>query len=549
VNERITTRKPQPAPEATFAGARGYLLQCQCACGCTPELNGGCEVCRRKSLTSGRSLAQPPTGVETHAQPKVRVTVPGDAREQESDRIADQVMRTADAGAATNPSAQRAEAIPEEGAEVLANVARAISGLRGKGAPMDASTRTFIEGRFGHEFGRVRVQTDGKAANLARRVNAVAFTTGQDVVFGSGQYSPGTRRGKFLIAHELSHVLQQSSATTVPPEQIRVGCPDTMHEREANRIAKIVTSGPRGRMVTPAFSVSALQLQRVGFGEVRVAEARLEEEERLRLTAGCKNQSQVVDRMRATSRKYSGAVTMYTHQISKGDTLSGLAQTTMADNTVHVFGHYFDEIKNLNNGIDAGTIGNCVLLLRGWTDPAIGVLPEKPTGALPADVQRAIAAIYVEQTNTTTQAQLQQKYIWYSIRIRLALGLHGPTIDDVLDKGGYWGKGTALYTTALADIALPEPTMGAVGNIRSIVLGDWDTAIPADAGPFYFHWQAGKTAEPCFTKKGDEKACAWEYANATGIAGSVAKADGWHHKIPGDTPVPKDRIGPMYIYK
>lgn len=434
-----------------------------------------------------------------------------------------------------------------ESAEVPVNVASAISDLRVKGAPMDASTRAFMEGRFGHDFGRVRVHTDSEAADLARKVNAAAFTTEQDVVFGSGQYLPETRRGKFLIAHELSHVLQQSRAA--PPEQIRVGRPDTIYEREANRIAESVASGPQGRTVKPAFSVPDLQLQRAGFGEVRVEEARLEEEERLRLTAGCKNQTQVVDRMRETSRDYSGAVTMYSHQISKGDTLSDLARTTMADNTVHVFGHYVDEINKLNKGIDAGTIGNCVLLLRGWTDPAIGALPEKPTRALSADVQRAIATIYAEQTNTTTQAQLQQRYIWYSIRIRLALGLHGPTIDDVLDKGGYWGKGTALYTTALADIAKPEPTIGAVGNIRSIVLGDWDTAIPADAGPYYFHWQAGKTAEPCFVKKGDEKACAWEYANTSGIAGSVAKADGWHHKIPGDTPAPKERIGSMYIYK
>jgi hypothetical protein len=314
-------------------------------------------------------------------------------------------------------------------------------------------------------------------------------------------------------------------------------------------MAETVTFGPQGRMMSPALGSPVLQLQRVGFGEVRVAEARLEEEERLRLTSGCKNQAQVVERMRANSRTYLGAVTMQVHQIRPGDTLSDLARTTMADNTVHVYGHYFDEIQRLNKGLNIGTVGNCVLLLKGWTDPAIGALPAKPTGALPADVQRAIATIYAEQTNTTTQAQQQQRYIWYSIRIRLALGLHGPTIDDVLDKGGYWGKGTPLYTTALADIAKPEPTISAVGNIRSIVLGDWDTAIPADAGPFYFHWQAGKTAEPCFAKRGDEKACAWEYAFASGINGSVAKSDGWHHKIPGDTPPPKDRIGSMYIYK
>jgi hypothetical protein len=406
-----------------------------------------------------------------------------------------------------------------------------------------------MEPRFGHDFGRVRVHTDAQAAESARSVDALAYTVGQDVVFRSGQYSPGTRWGTFLIAHEFSHVLQQSEAAPAPPEQVRVAPPHTMQEREANRIAETVTFGPHGQMVTPSFGDSDVQLQRVGFGEVRVAEARLEEEERLRLTSGCKNQMQLVDRLRATSRKYPGSVTIYTHEIVSGDTLHDLARSTMGDNTVHVFGHYFDEVKALNKGIDAGTLGNCVLLLRGWTDPAIGTLPAKPTGAVPADVERAVATIYAEQTSATTQAQEQQRYIWYSIRLRLALGLHGPTIDDVLDKGGYWGKGTALYTTALTDLEKESPTLAGVSSAKSIVLSNWDTAIPADAGPYYFHWQAGKTAEPCFAKKADEKACAWEYAKASGISGSVAKADGWHHKIPGDIPPPKDRIGSMYIYK
>src|SRR5207253_648342 len=71
------------------------------------------------------------------------------------------------------------------------------------------STRSFMEPRFGHDFSQVRVHTDERAAESARSVNALAYTAGQDVVFGGGQYEPGTNEGKKLLAHELTHVVQQ----------------------------------------------------------------------------------------------------------------------------------------------------------------------------------------------------------------------------------------------------------------------------------------------------------------------------------------------------
>jgi len=420
--------------------------------------------------------------------------------------------------------------------------------LRSPGQLPDPATRAFMEMRLGHDFSKVRVHTDARAARSARAVDALAYTVGRHVVFGSGQYSPETQRGRFLVAHELGYVLQQSGAAA-PPEQIRLGRPHTRHEREAERAAQSVTSGARVAVTTRLTGVPQLQRQQAVFGDVRLAEARLEEEERLRLTTGCKNQAQAVARLRDVSRRYSGAVTIEVHHISQGDTLEGLTRATIANNTVHVYAHYLKEISDLNTGLDAGKIGNCVLVLRGWTDPAIGVLPAKPTGELPADAKRAIATVYAEQTRTTAQAQQQQTYIWYSMRMRLGLGLHGPTIDDVLEKGSYYGKGTADYNAALADLAKPSPTLAGVISARSVVLDNWDTPIPSDAGPFYFHWLRDSTAEGCFARKKDEKACAWEFANEHGIAGAVPRASGWHNKVAGDTPPPNDRIGSMYIYK
>jgi hypothetical protein len=86
-----------------------------------------------------------------------------------------------------------------------------INSLKGGGQPLSGSTRAFFEPRLGVDFSQVRVHTDTRAAQAAQSINAKAFTTGRDIVFGSGQYSPGTSSGKHLLAHELTHVAQQNS--------------------------------------------------------------------------------------------------------------------------------------------------------------------------------------------------------------------------------------------------------------------------------------------------------------------------------------------------
>lgn len=83
--------------------------------------------------------------------------------------------------------------------------------LRTPGEPLDASTRLFMETRFGHDFGTVRVHADPRAGQSARAVRALAYTVGPHVVFRSGQYAPHTDAGKQILAHELAHVLQQGA--------------------------------------------------------------------------------------------------------------------------------------------------------------------------------------------------------------------------------------------------------------------------------------------------------------------------------------------------
>jgi GH24 family phage-related lysozyme (muramidase) len=114
------------------------------------------------------------------------------------------------------------------------------------GQPLDSATRGSMEARFGHDFGRVRVHADGKADASARAVGASAYAVGPHIVFARGQYAPATRTGAMVLAHELTHVLQQPApvgSTGAGPAEIRLGEAGDAHEREADSIAARVMSG------------------------------------------------------------------------------------------------------------------------------------------------------------------------------------------------------------------------------------------------------------------------------------------------------------------
>jgi hypothetical protein len=91
------------------------------------------------------------------------------------------------------------------------------------GRPLDANTRAFMEPRFGYDFGRVRVHTGGRAAGSAQAVHARAYTVGRDIVFDKNQYAPETIRGRQLLAHELTHVVQQGAAGRRRPDIELIG--------------------------------------------------------------------------------------------------------------------------------------------------------------------------------------------------------------------------------------------------------------------------------------------------------------------------------------
>ena len=117
----------------------------------------------------------------------------------------------------------------------------------GGGAPLDTDTRTDMESRLGHDFSDVRVHTDSRAGESAKAVNAHAYTVGSNIVFQRDAYDPGSDTGKHMLAHELTHVVQQRSGPvegTATGGGIAVSSPSDRFEREAVANADKVMSGP-----------------------------------------------------------------------------------------------------------------------------------------------------------------------------------------------------------------------------------------------------------------------------------------------------------------
>jgi hypothetical protein len=135
-----------------------------------------------------------------------------DGYEREADRVASEVVAGADARVEGRVGAGAAQR--EAGGAGLGLTASSIMGqvVPSHGAPLDAGTRAFMEGRLGHDFGSVRIHTDARANASAHAMNALAYTVGRDIVFRSGYYDPSSQRGQRLLAHELAHVCQQGAA-------------------------------------------------------------------------------------------------------------------------------------------------------------------------------------------------------------------------------------------------------------------------------------------------------------------------------------------------
>lgn len=190
--ERVTSREHKQVAwslSRVGLGTGEGPVQRQCSCGASSSSGGECEECKKKTLQRRASGG----GVSAAAPPIVH--------------------------------------------EVL----------RSPGQPLEAKTRAFMEPRFGQDFSKVRIHTGSRAAESALAVQARAYTVGKDIVFGAAQYAPGTAPGNKLLAHELTHVVQQGGMQTNSSSALRVGRPDSLPEQQAEQLGVEVLNGSKSK--------------------------------------------------------------------------------------------------------------------------------------------------------------------------------------------------------------------------------------------------------------------------------------------------------------
>ncbi|MCI0337073.1 MAG: DUF4157 domain-containing protein [Acidobacteria bacterium] len=265
------------------------------------------------TLAPGHSLLQLQQMLGNQAvgrflQAKLEVNQPGDRHEEEADRVADMVMRMPEPGPLTPPNGssssmqrkcaacasgqglcpkcaeeerlerkpvaspithfiQRQVGLEPEEEESLAqtkkvhssaplvshSVENYVNSIRGSGQPLSQPVRAYLEPRFGYDFSEVRVHTDSRAAESARKVNAQAYTVGRDIVFGARQYDPETDQGRRLLAHELTHTLQQTPVAKVRRRRLS----GIDEEQEEKVMAKEDSTGAQKLMRFPATAESS----------------------------------------------------------------------------------------------------------------------------------------------------------------------------------------------------------------------------------------------------------------------------------------------------
>jgi len=212
------------APDVSRASLQTGWLQRKCACGNHTIAGGECDECGKQHHALQRAARNPELGTRN-----------------------------------SQPETGNSAGVPSIVHEVL----------NSSGRPLDPTTRAFFEPRFGHDFSRVRVHTDARAAESARAVDAVAYTFGRDIVFAANHHQPTTPDGQHLLAHELTHVIQQAGLNNSASAD-SLGQRGEAAEREAKSTASRLMHGLSPNSITA--SDGTIRRQQPGEGRQPAAE-------------------------------------------------------------------------------------------------------------------------------------------------------------------------------------------------------------------------------------------------------------------------------------
>jgi hypothetical protein len=198
-------------------------------CGHSAGSCGGCKhhLVQRKPIDASAHSSAPDPPPAVFVQAKLSISQPGDPSELEADRmaegaVAENPVRSCDGifcpgggcQSCVHRMAIQRKASDTAGLAVSAGDIKDV--LRSGGQPLNSSVQESMESHFGADFSSIRIYTGPQAASSARSIDSLAYTVGRDVIFGNGQYSPETTAGRRLLAHELTHVIQQGEAGRAP---------------------------------------------------------------------------------------------------------------------------------------------------------------------------------------------------------------------------------------------------------------------------------------------------------------------------------------------
>ncbi|MFP3643374.1 DUF4157 domain-containing protein [Paraburkholderia sp. SIMBA_054] len=289
----VERRKPAPARAVASGAVMTTAQRLQRRVG-----NLGTQALVSRSTAAAPAIQ---TAAPAAIQPRLRVSSPSDPAELEATATGKMIARMPDTLAAAAPLAPSSSATVYRRIEtsalpsvqrVAVDAGHAPAGVEAQlaqggstGMPLPQRVRGFMETRFRADFGAVRIHTDAHAATLSAKLNAQAFTVGRDVYFARGQFNPDTADGRELIAHELTHTIQQGAATQEPavhrsearvvqttePQVQRLGMGDALDyfADKANLI-------PGFRMFTIVLGVNPINMSRVERSAANILRAIIE---------------------------------------------------------------------------------------------------------------------------------------------------------------------------------------------------------------------------------------------------------------------------------
>jgi hypothetical protein len=176
-------------------------------------------------------------------QAKLTVSTPGDIYEQEADQVAEQVLRLDGSHKGNGRNVQIKAMTAGAGHDIHQGWADRLSLGNGGGSSLAQATRSFFEPRMQHDFSKVKVHTGSAAADMNQKLGARAFTYGRDIYFGVGQHNPASLQGKRLLAHELTHVVQQDFTGDRGLQRFPVSDPTRFVDRMIEESLRTIITG------------------------------------------------------------------------------------------------------------------------------------------------------------------------------------------------------------------------------------------------------------------------------------------------------------------